>query len=302
MKMNENILIIGSEGFIGKNATAFFKNLEYNVYGADVFDISLDNYFIVDDVSADFTTIFSEIKFDICINMSGAANVSHSLQEPFFDFKLNVVNVIKILDAIRLFSPVCKFINFSSAAVYGNPMILPIKEESSTCPISPYGYHKFYSENILKEYYEIYKIPTLSLRVFSVYGEGLKKQLFWDLNNKFKSNFNNEIVLSGDGSETRDFIYIKDLLKAVVLIINKIKFEGQKINIANGEEIKISDAVNIFRYLIKSNAQIEYNNEVREGDPKNWKADISIIKTLGYKPDFSMKMGLQNYIKWLAND
>lgn len=302
MKMNENILIIGSEGFIGKNAIAFFKNLEYNVYGADVFDISSDNYFKVDDVSADFTTIFSKIKFDICINMSGAANVSHSLQEPFFDFKLNVVNVIKILDAIRLFSPVCKFINFSSAAVYGNPMILPIKEESSTCPISPYGYHKFYSENILKEYYEIYKIPTLSLRVFSVYGEGLKKQLFWDLHNKFKSNFNNEIVLSGDGSETRDFIYIKDLLKAVVLIINKIKFEGQKINIANGEEIKISDAVNIFRYLIKSNAQIEYNNEVREGDPKNWKADISILKTLGYKPDFSMKMGLQNYIKWLAND
>jgi len=300
--MNKKILIIGSEGFIGKNAVAFFSRIGYNVFGADILDNSKRNYFKVGEESTCFNSIFSEDKFNICINVSGAANVSKSITEPYFDFNLNVVNVVKILEAIRLYNPDCKFINFSSAAVYGNPTILPIKEDSLISPISPYGFHKFYSENILKEYNEIFKIQTLSLRVFSVYGEGLRKQLFWDLFNKFQNVSKNEVVLSGNGSESRDFIYIQDLLRVVILIIDNIKFEGQKINIANGEATQISEAVSLFGNLFDPNVRIRYNNEIREGDPKNWKADISVLKELGYKPDFTLKMGLQNYIKWLTND
>jgi UDP-glucose 4-epimerase len=300
--MIEKILIIGSEGFIGKHAVVFFNNLNYDVYGADILDINSDHYYKVNDALCSFEEIFSDNTFSICINLSGAANVSRSMEEPYIDFELNVINVIRILEAIRITSPNCKFVNFSSAAVYGNPDFLPIKEISPTAPISPYGYHKLFSENLLTEYHNIYKLQTLSLRVFSVYGEGLKKQLFWDLYNKYKNNVNNEIVLSGAGTETRDFIFIQDLLKALLLLINNMKFEGQKVNIGNGKEVKISEAVGVFFKIIDSNVKIIYNNQTREGDPKNWEADISILKKLGYRSDFDLEVGLKRYVNWLQND
>ena len=115
--------------------------------------------------------------------------MTNSFKDPLFDFNLNVFNVFKILEAIKLFNDKCKFVNLSSAAVYGNPDILPIIETSTILPISPYGFHKSISETIVKEYYSVYKIQSISLRVFSVYGEYLKKQLFWDLYNKILNSF-----------------------------------------------------------------------------------------------------------------
>ena len=94
---------------------------------------------------------------------------------------LNVSNVFKQLDAIRKFQPGCKYINLSSAAVYGNPESLPISEDHHLDPISPYGNHKKMAEEVCADFYTNYRIPTCSLRIFSAYGAGLQKQLFWDL-------------------------------------------------------------------------------------------------------------------------
>ena len=135
------------------------------------------------------------------------------------------------------------------------------------------------------------------MRVFSAYGEGLKKQLFWDLYNKARES---DIVnLFGTGKETRDFIYIKDLLYAVELIIEKAKFEGGTINIANGIESSIQKVTTTFFDLVKPKVQINFTGENKKGDPINWKADISTLKSLGYIQKFTLKEGLTNYSKWL---
>lgn len=294
------ILIIGSTGFIGKNAVRFFSSRGYEVHSADIVIKEEYNYIVLNPEILDFSILFSKQKFDVCINATGAANVALSFQYPLMDYSLNVSNVFNILEAIRINNPTCKFINFSSAAVYGNPESLPIKENSTIKPLSPYGFHKYYSENICKEFYNTYGINTLSLRIFSAYGEGLKKQLFWDTYNKVKTITDNKIVLFGTGNESRDFIYINDLLNAIELLIQKFEFCGNVINIASGIEITIKEAVNTFVNLLNPNVKVYFNNEDKKGDPKNWRADITILKSMGFRSEYTINEGLTNYIKWIT--
>lgn len=294
-----NFLIIGSKGFIGTHLVNFLKKESHEVYEADVIvDYEKnDNYFVIDASNADYHSIFENNNIDVCVNGSGAASVPDSIKQPHRDFQLNTVNVFKILDAIRHYQPDCKFINLSSAAVYGNPKSLPIHEKDDTKPISPYGYHKWMSEQICEEYYRFFNIKTCSLRIFSAYGEGLKKQLFWDLGQRALRS--NEVRLFGTGGESRDFIYITDLVRAILIIAEKAAFKGEAINVANGIEITIAHVAKTFYQFFDQSVDLGFTGESRPGDPNNWQADITQLSALGYKPQYSIEEGLQNYVEWL---
>ncbi len=291
------ILVIGSKGFIGSHCVDFFLK-ENEVWGCDVIlDYNTPNYLSIDAVDSDFLGIFEQCQYDVCINCSGAANVPFSLEKPFGDFKLNTFNVFKLLEAIRKYSPNCKFITMSSAAVYGNPEALPITEEQKRMPVSPYGYHKVMAEMICEEYSRSWGIKTCCLRIFSAYGPRLKKQLFWDLYHKIKDQ--EEPTLWGTGRESRDFIYISDIIKIINLAISHSKFDGEVINVANGKQITIAEVADTVRKVSGTNKQIKFNGEERKGDPINWEADISVIKSWGYEPSIELEEGVKMYVQWI---
>ncbi len=293
-----NILIIGSKGFIGSHALTYFRNKENNVYGCDVVvDYVDEKYFLVDATHPNFHEPFSSITFDICINCSGAASVPDSIKHPSRDFILNTSNVFLLLDAIKQHSPKCKFINLSSAAVYGNPEKIPIPEDQTPNPVSPYGQHKLMAENICSEFYKYFKIGTCNLRIFSAYGPGLQKQLFWDVYKKTLSK--NDLEFFGTGNETRDFIYIDDLLNIIELTILHAPFKGDIINVANGEETTIKKAIHTFLDILNWKGSYNFIGKGRKGDPSNWCSDISIIKNYGYKQKVTLEQGLLNYKKWI---
>lgn len=293
------VIIIGSKGFIGHNLNNYFQVKNYEVWGADIEmdDLNSKRYFHINRSNADFNAVFQNSTYDLCINCSGAASVPESLKNPLQDYCLNTVNVFKILDAIKKFQPDCRFINLSSAAVYGNPKHLPVKEEAIPAPLSPYGNHKLQAEQICKEFYDYYKIQTCSLRIFSVYGIGIQKQLFWDLFNKAKTGI--PFNLYGTGNESRDFIYVLDLVKAIEIIYEFSSFEADVINVANGEEIMIKEAVSIFFSFFEQDVKYKFSGESRAGDPVNWVADTSKLKSWGYKPSFDIKTGLKKYYDWI---
>jgi len=291
------VLIIGSKGFIGSHCVNYFSNL-HPVWQCDVVnDYTTKNYFLIDATNADFNAVFESTSFDVCINCSGAASVPDSIKNPKRDFSLNVTNVFKQLDAIQKHAPQCKYINLSSAAVYGNPTYLPIDESHPLRPISPYGHHKSMAETICKEFYENYNIQTCSLRIFSAYGPGLEKQLFWDLHKKGLQS--QRVQLYGTGNESRDFIYISDLVQAIAISIEKSHFKNDIINVANGREEKISDVANTFYQLFNANIQISFGGEERKGDPINWVANIGRLKEMGYTNSVTIEEGLKNYQQWL---
>lgn len=293
------ILVIGSKGFIGSHCVDFFSK-EHEVWGCDVIlDYNTPHYISIDSVDSDFLEIFQIHKFDVCINCSGAANVPFSLEKPFNDFKLNTLNVFKLLEAIRLYAPECKFITMSSAAVYGNPETLPIVEGQKKLPISPYGYHKVMAEMICEEYSRFWGVQVCCLRIFSAYGPRLKKQLFWDLYHKIKEQ--DEPTLWGTGRESRDFIYISDIVKIVELAISHSKFNGEVVNVANGKQITISEVADTVRKVNGISKLIKFNGAERKGDPINWEADITQIRGWGYIPMVSLEDGVRYYFDWVRS-
>jgi UDP-glucose 4-epimerase len=294
------ILIIGSKGFIGTYALKFFSE-KNEVWGCDVVvDYAAKNYFLIDASNSDFEDVFSTIKFDVCINCSGSASVPDSFKNPSRDYFLNVTNVFRILEAIRKYNLNCKFLNLSSAAVYGNPTVLPIMEDHSLQPISPYGWHKYQSELLCREYHLVFGVQTCSARIFSAFGPSLKKQIFWDLYQKIIRNSNIEIL--GTGIETRDYIYIDDLMLAVNCIIEHAQFKGESVNVANGKGIAIKDLVRILQKKSPIPFDYTFTNTTRTGDPINWEADISKLKQMGYQQKISFEKGVEEILKWLSEE
>ena len=291
------ILIIGSNGFIGSHCVDYFTAKGFEVWQADVNDCSDSNFYKIERKNSDFSLPFID---DVCINASGSAHVGFSFENPSKDFELNVVNVQKILVAIRDYNNDCKFINFSSAAVYGDPQFLPISENSICKPLSPYGFHKWQSELLLTEYHKFFNLNTVSLRVFSAYGPGLKKQLFWDL---YQKSLQSDVIsLFGTGTETRDFIYIDDLLQIIDLVIQNSTFQGSSYNVASNTETTIAEAANIFINVFSPEKEVIFSGEVKIGDPNNWLADMEILKEKGSKPRFDLPLGIKKYVKWLKEN
>ncbi|MFV0572546.1 MAG: NAD-dependent epimerase/dehydratase family protein [Xanthomarina gelatinilytica] len=291
------ILILGSKGFIGSHCVSYFKK-SHNVYGCDVaVDCSNAQYIQIDATNADYSVVFEQNTFDVCINCSGAANVPDSIKNPQRDFMLNTVNVFKQLDAIRKYNSECKYINLSSAAVYGNPEYLPIDELHPLKPISPYGLHKKMAEEICQSFYDNFQIKTCSLRVFSAYGTGLQKQLFWDLYQK--SQQSNTVSLFGTGTETRDFINILDVVNAIDSVIANSTFEHDIVNVANGQQLTIREVVETFFNIYNPSVSVTFQNEERKGDPSNWVANLDRLQSYGFKSRVDLYEGLTNYVTWL---
>jgi dTDP-glucose 4,6-dehydratase/UDP-glucose 4-epimerase len=295
------ILIIGSMGFIGYHLKRYLRQALHEVYECDIIKNSdQKNYIRLDTDKFDYDILFNSNKYDVCINCSGAANVSKSFDDIISDFELNAYNVLKFLEVIRKVNPECKFINISSAAVYGNPMKIPIEEKTELLPISPYGYHKLISEYILDEYNKLWGIKTCSVRIFSAYGNGLKKQILYDISKKILME--EEIHLFGTGNETRDFIHIDDICQAIDCIIKSDKFQSSKINVANGEQIAISEIIEIFNKLWRHNKKIVFNGVEKQGDPVNWCADINLLRSYGYRQTVNINDGVERYINWIQSE
>lgn len=292
-----NILIVGCNGFIGTKLFTYFSGRKYNVTGCAIQKINADTFLLNADLS-NLSEVFEVGNFDVCINASGSSTVNFSMLHEAKDYELNVLNVEKILEAIKLHQPDCKFINLSSAAVYGNPATLPIKETAATFPISPYGKHKLVSEQLLKKYAQQHKLNTLSLRVFSVYGNGLKKQLFWDIYQKTLQG--SSIQLYGSGNETRDFIHSDDLMQAIELLMLNATFDGRPINVGSGNETTIRHAAQLMLNNLLPGYEIKFTGVQNNADPQHWKADITELNALGFIPETTLELGLKKYATWLS--
>lgn len=258
-----------------------------------------ENQWLINKSNPDYEMVFAGRQFDLVINAAGSMSVQFSIENLKEDFHYNVVNTFHILDCIRKYSPDSKFINLSSAAVYGNPQVIPIQEVTSQNPISPYGFHKEFAEKICSEFSQLFHIKCLSLRIFSVYGPGLKKQILWDINKKIQESKDSSIELFGSGNESRDFIYIDDLVNAIQLVALKGDFHGDVYNVGNGQEITIKEMATLFVHEMNPSIKLNFIGKTRAGDPMNWQADITKLKMLGYKPLTSLETGLKNYAQWL---
>lgn len=293
------ILVLGASGFLGKACLSFFSR-KHSVIGID--RLIFENSTVLFD--SDFTVTNFQIKqqkFDAIINCAGSSNIQHSFIYPEHDYELNTQLVKQILNSLLNHSPATKLINLSSAAVYGNTNSLPVKENDLPSPLSPYGQHKLEAENIIQRYFSGNGIMGLSLRIFSAYGVGLKRQFFHDLSQKFLHS-SSEVVLFGTGKESRDFIYISDICNAIECLLLNADFNGGVYNLASGCESFIDETAIEYAKVFGFKGQIMFSNEQQRGYPINWHADISKIKSTGFQPKVSINLGMDLYAKWFKSN
>lgn len=299
--MNYSILVLGSEGFIGTHCVNYFLQTGKKVIGADLMiSPKLRSYEYVS-TAAGFEVIRDLLcreNIDILINAAGSGSVPFSLAHPAEDFKANCTDTFSLLELIRGHSPQTRYLHISSAAVYGNPERIPVQETDAIAPLSPYGYHKAIAEKLCVEFNHVYNLRVAVVRPFSVYGPGLRKQLFWDLYAKL-SNAGEQPSLFGTGRESRDFVYVEDLVRAMALILEKGAMRGEIYNIGSGMETTINEAVALYVNALGLNTSFTFNGIVREGDPLNWKACIKRLEDLGYKPEISLAEGLTRLAAWI---
>jgi UDP-glucose 4-epimerase len=298
------VLITGAAGFIGSYAAQHFANSGWRVIGIDMCAPEnapqkfLQNYYQMILPANDFGVLLASVQPQVCVHCAGRASVYHSLQDPEADFKAQVDMTFQVLNQLRLQVPSCKFIFLSSAAVYGNPVTLPISESDQVRPVSPYGFHKLLGEKLCKEFSEIFGVSTAILRIFSGYGIGLRRQVISDICQKALSE--PTLVLRGTGLESRDFINVRDIAKAIFLLAEQAPGHAETYNLACGVETTIKELAELILKYSGRQIPLVFDGINPAGNPLNWRADITRIKRLGFTPTITIEKGVKDFVDWCA--
>lgn len=302
------VLITGSNGFLGRYISEEYYRNGWSVYGLDR-DLSQierkndhcfsERYFI-ELPNPELDEILQKNLPDLIVHAAGPSSVQDSMKDPGRDFSGSIGVLFPVLNSVREFSPESRLIYLSSAAVYGDPSSCPISENSRLNPVSPYGYHKMLCEKIIKEFFHIYAIGGCSVRIFSAYGPGLKRQVLWDIYKKAVKD--QKVSLSGTGDETRDFIHAADIARGIFSIGEKGNFSGEIYNLGSGKETSILELSLLMVKNLKTDVPVQFSGLKRKGDPDRWVADISKLKKLGFSPTISLKDGISSYLKWLKSE
>jgi len=222
-----------------------------------------------------------------------AANsyIPPSVANPAFDFHANLQNTFALLEALRQTPNAPGLVNVSSAAVYGNPVRLPIRETDPTIPIAPYGVSKLAGERYVAVYSQLYGIRAVSVRLFSIYGPRQRKQVVYDLFCKLRDN-PKRLEILGNGSQARDFTYVLDVVQALVLAATVAPNHGEVYNVASGRTHTIAELVEACCRVAGLRPEIVYTGQIRPGDAEKWVVDIDLLKQLGFDPRTDLEAAL----------
>ncbi len=301
---NKKILITGAKGFLGSNTAKYFKSLGYKTYGigrgnlsvAESKEICLD-YWKQGDISIDLIAEFNQV-FDIIIHYGGSGSVGFSIENPYEDFKKTVNGTLEVLEYIRLHNPTAHLIYPSSPAVQGEHSNSPINEEYTGQPVSPYGFHKKITEELCQSYSEKFGLKVSIIRLFSVYGLGLKKQILWDAYHKI-NEATSDVEFWGTGNEIRDFIHIDDVISIIKELI-KVKDQFMIVNGGTGKSYTIKRIVEMIKELLQKSIEINFNQQVNLGNPAYYCADTTKLKMLGIKITKDLEQEIAHYINWVT--
>ncbi|MDA8090975.1 MAG: NAD(P)-dependent oxidoreductase [Nitrospiraceae bacterium] len=237
---------------------------------------------------------------DAIFHLAGGSSVGLSLQTPEEDFQRSAVSTSRLLEWARKRAPQARLVLSSSAAVYGDGHFAPIKEDVPCKPFSPYGYNKRIAELLFESYSRNFGMHTAVVRLFSVYGAGLRKQLLWDLCTRLK-NGSETVTLSGSGSERRDWLSVHD---AAAYLIGVSRLENRKFLVVNGGCGLAVDVGQIARYVCEiwgNGTKVEFDGAPRSGDPMFLVADTTLGRSIGLAPKTEWRKGIKEYIEWFQS-
>lgn len=306
---NKKVLVTGGAGFVGSNIVRILLHMGARV---TVFDSLYTGFqdlvphhpnanFIQGDV-CDEKLIDELVAEHPLIIHAAAKNIIVSTKNPFDDFQTNIGGTLNILLAAKRHG-IEKMVYTGSASVYGNPDTIPISESTPTYTLTPYAVSKLSGENYCIAFYESYDIPTTIVRYSNVYGinQDARNPYCGVVAKFFEAAMQNQdILIHGDGEQTRDFTFVEDAAQATIAALINTRSTGMVFNIGTGIETSINELANKIIQITGSRSPIRY---VDKRDIDNIRRRVinieNIRRILRFIPQYTLEKGLKKTYEWL---
>jgi UDP-glucose 4-epimerase len=300
-------LVLGGGGFLGSWLLAALRAeglvpsvVERSVTSprspADSVDLVLG-----DVLSVDLVSIMASRGTDVVFHLATAAYVPPSVDDPITDLRQNVETTVAVLEAARRTDPCPLVVLASSAAVYGEAVLLPMSEGHPLLPVSPYGVSKLTAERYLALYARLHGVPCIAVRMFSLYGPGQRKQVVYDLMCR-ALNGENPLSVLGRPNATRDLVYVTDAARGFIQLAQHAPATGEAYNLAAGHPTAIDELANAIIRILGLDVPVVFSGEVRRGDPLHWHGDASAAEALGVVFATELEQGLLYTAEWVRNN
>jgi UDP-glucose 4-epimerase len=299
---DQTVLVTGGAGFIGSHiARALNEDNDVrvldNLSSGTREKIPEGATLLEGDLRDDETLARATDGVDLIFHEAALVSVQGSVEDPLTSHEINATATLKLLEAAR--DEDARVVLASSAAIYGHPESVPVEESDPKTPTSPYGVEKLALDHYARQYHELYGLDTVALRYFNVYGPGQTAGDYSGVISIFcdQALRDEPITVHGDGGQTRDFVFIDDVVQAnlAAATTNRV---GTAYNVGTGRTITIGELAETIVGAADSESEITYTDG-RDGDIRHSEADISAIRSdLDYEPTVSLREGLEKTVDW----
>lgn len=301
-------LVTGGAGFIGSNLVELLVTEGHEVVIVD--DISsgyeenlhAQATFFRGDVSAPGVMDEAAAGCDVIFHLAASVGNTRSIDNPVRDSEINVIGTLRVLEAARTHS-IERVVFSSSAGIFGELKTLPIAEGHPQDPDSPYGASKLAAEKMCLVYNKLYDMKNVCLRYFNVYGRRQRYDAYGNVIPIFAERMlrDREVIIFGDGEQTRDFVNVKDVARANYLAGTSADAAGS-FNLGSGSRVSITELARIMGSFVGKPVNVVYG-DTRPGDVRDSLAAIDAARdAFGFVPTVELESGLEEYLAWLAND
>ena len=309
-------LVTGVAGFVGSHLAERLVDDGNEVHGIDAFidyyprnikernleDLrSLSHFTFIEGDLLDINLEFLLEGVDIIFHQAAQAGVRASWGKEFQRYvDCNVLATQRLLEAAKHCNHLQRFVYASSSSVYGNTNVLPVDEQVTPLPVSPYGVTKLAAEHLCTLYHQNFGVPTVSLRYFTVFGPRQRPDMAF---HRFcKAIFTNQpIHMYGSGKQTRDFTYIADVVEANILAATLPTATGEVMNIAGGSRVTMLEVIQLLQQISGSHVAVTFENK-QHGDVDHTFADTKCAEqVLGYHPRVKLLEGLANEFEYIRS-
>lgn len=293
---NKTVLVVGGNGYLGSFLVKALLKKEAKVYIASLDCKTQENQFQLDITDLEATKqVIQVVQPHIVYHL--AANISRNRDFSIYNAmsKVNVTGTLNLLKALKEIKMDTHFIFTSTSEVYGNNTS-PLHEMQFPKPVSPYSLTKYQAEILIQTYCNNHQIKFTNLRVFNFYGENMPEQFF--IPQMIKTLKRGEDFLMTKGEQIRDFLYVDDVVKAMILTAQSSNSYGETFNVCSGKGTQLADLAKEVNKYMDSKAKIVLG-ALPYRDSEVWEmiGDASKIKNkIGFKPQISLEQGMQNVI------
>jgi UDP-glucose 4-epimerase len=300
---SESVIVTGACGFIGRHVCRKLARQGFAVHGVGHGSWQRDEWStwgLTNWVAADITPeslgyAAGKNGARALVHCAGGGAVSQSYAAPFEDFQRTVASTATVLEFARLRYGSARVVLASSAAVYGDQGDVDLPETATRSPISPYGFSKVAAENLCDTYSRFFAVPCSVIRLFSVYGEGLRKQLLWDALRKFSRG---DTEFFGTGHELRDWIHVED---AAGLLCSAATAPQGVFEVYNGGHVKASTREVLLALARESgcSATPSFTGQTHAGNPRRLTANCDHAqRQLSWTANMALAEGIARYVSW----